>query len=67
MLTTMYRGYGDNRIYIHGHLNDEEMAAYQRDGWSMRVPGKTHKLKHEKPSNIQQNKHGIPLSTKGAS
>jgi len=67
MITTMFRRVGNDRIYIHGHLNNEEMAAYQLDGWSMRVPRKAYKSKHKKPSNIQQNKHGIPVSTKGAS
>jgi len=72
MITTMFRRVGKDCIYIHGHLNNQEIAAYQLDGWRMRVP---HKQKPRpnpkqriKPSNnFQRNKHGIPVSTKGAS
>lgn len=64
MITTMFRRVGSDRIFIHGHLNNQEMAAYQLEGWRMDVPKKKSKPKSKKKSNIQRNKHGIPVSTK---
>ena len=61
MLITMYRGYGDNRIYIHGHLNDEEMRVYQMEGW--RLNKERHHRK--KLDDLQVSKNGIPISLRG--
>lgn len=58
MITTMFRRVGKDHIYIHGHLNNQEMAAYQLEGWRMHVPGK---LSHKKSNNVVRNKHGIPV------
>ncbi|WP_438319263.1 hypothetical protein [Sporosarcina sp. FA9] len=58
MITTMFRRVGNDRIYIHGHLNNQEMAAYQLEGWRMHVPSKP---THKKSRNAQQNKHGISV------
>lgn len=66
MITTMFRYIGKDPIYIHGHLNDEEVAIYQLEGWRMRVPTKSHRPSHKKPAKTQRNKNGIPVE-KGAS